>query len=133
MGLPGRGDRRRSDGPAVAPHRVPSPAAADLRPRGPAGRRYVADMDRMRGDSGGTSPASTSGGIAAGGAWTGDRCVSPERSCHHGGPAHRALVNQPAVRSEKTLIDLYDVATSRLLGSITEADLQVLIDALEEE
>jgi len=31
------------------------------------------------------------------------------------------------------MIDLYDTETNQLLGSITEADLQVLIDALEEE
>lgn len=31
------------------------------------------------------------------------------------------------------MIDLYNVATNQLLGSITEADLQVLIDGLEEE
>ena len=31
------------------------------------------------------------------------------------------------------MIDLYDDATDRLIGSITEADLQVLRDALEEE
>ena len=31
------------------------------------------------------------------------------------------------------MIDLYDAATNQLLGSITEADLQVLIDGLEEE
>lgn len=31
------------------------------------------------------------------------------------------------------MIDLYNVQTNQLLGSITEADLQVLIDALEEE
>jgi hypothetical protein len=31
------------------------------------------------------------------------------------------------------MIDLYNAATNQLLGSITEADLQVLIDALEEE
>jgi hypothetical protein len=31
------------------------------------------------------------------------------------------------------MIDLYNHATNQLLGSITEADLQVLIDALEEE
>ena len=31
------------------------------------------------------------------------------------------------------MIDLYDNGTNRLLGSITEADLQVLRDALEEE
>jgi hypothetical protein len=31
------------------------------------------------------------------------------------------------------MIDLYNVATNRLLGSITPADLQVLVDALEEE
>lgn len=31
------------------------------------------------------------------------------------------------------MIDVYDVATGRLLGSIAEADLQVLVDALEEE
>jgi hypothetical protein len=31
------------------------------------------------------------------------------------------------------MIDLYNAQTNQLLGSITEADLQVLIDALEEE
>jgi len=31
------------------------------------------------------------------------------------------------------VIDLYDQRTDRLIGSITEADLQVLVDALEEE
>jgi len=31
------------------------------------------------------------------------------------------------------MIDLYDIATNQLIGSITEADLQVLVDALEEE
>lgn len=31
------------------------------------------------------------------------------------------------------MIDLYDDATGQLVGSITEADLQVLVDALEEE
>jgi hypothetical protein len=31
------------------------------------------------------------------------------------------------------MIDLYSVATKQLLGSITESDLQVLVDALEEE
>jgi hypothetical protein len=31
------------------------------------------------------------------------------------------------------MIDVYNNATNQLLGSITEADLQVLIDALEEE
>jgi hypothetical protein len=31
------------------------------------------------------------------------------------------------------MIDLYNVATKELLGSITEPDLQVLVDALEEE
>jgi hypothetical protein len=31
------------------------------------------------------------------------------------------------------MIDLYDAATNQLLGSITEADLTVLVDALEEE
>jgi hypothetical protein len=31
------------------------------------------------------------------------------------------------------MIDLYNAETNRLLGSITEADLQVLIDGLEEE
>ena len=31
------------------------------------------------------------------------------------------------------MIDLYNSATDELLGSITEADLQVLVDALEEE
>ena len=31
------------------------------------------------------------------------------------------------------MIDLFDNATNALIGSITEADLQVLIDSLEEE
>jgi hypothetical protein len=31
------------------------------------------------------------------------------------------------------MIDLYDEATNQPVGSITEADLQVLVDALEEE
>ncbi len=31
------------------------------------------------------------------------------------------------------MIDLYNAATNKLLGSITEADLKVLVDALEEE
>jgi hypothetical protein len=31
------------------------------------------------------------------------------------------------------MIDLYNAQTNQLLGSITEADLQVIIDALEEE
>jgi hypothetical protein len=32
-----------------------------------------------------------------------------------------------------TMIDLYNDATKELLGSVTEADLKVLVDALEEE
>jgi hypothetical protein len=31
------------------------------------------------------------------------------------------------------MIDIYNAATNALVGSITEADLQVLVDALEEE
>ena len=31
------------------------------------------------------------------------------------------------------MIDLYNATTNQLLGSITESDLQVLVDALEEE
>jgi processive 1,2-diacylglycerol beta-glucosyltransferase len=31
------------------------------------------------------------------------------------------------------MIDLYNASTNKLLGSITEADLQVLVDGLEEE
>jgi hypothetical protein len=31
------------------------------------------------------------------------------------------------------MIDLYNDATNQLIGTITEADLKVLIDALEEE
>jgi hypothetical protein len=31
------------------------------------------------------------------------------------------------------MIDLFDAATGKLIGTITEADLRVLIDALEEE
>jgi len=43
--------------------------------------------------------------------------------------AYSAGTSQEADR----MIDLYDEATNRLIGSITEADLQVLVDALEEE
>lgn len=31
------------------------------------------------------------------------------------------------------MIDLYDLSTNQPIGAITEADLQVLVDALEEE
>jgi hypothetical protein len=31
------------------------------------------------------------------------------------------------------MIDLYDSESNRLLGSVSEADLQALVDALEEE
>ena len=31
------------------------------------------------------------------------------------------------------MIDLYNAATNQLLGTITDADLKVLVDALEEE
>jgi hypothetical protein len=31
------------------------------------------------------------------------------------------------------MIDLYNAATNQLIGSITEADLQVLVDRLDEE
>ena len=31
------------------------------------------------------------------------------------------------------MIDLYNASTNQLIGSITEADLQVLLDGLEEE
>ena len=31
------------------------------------------------------------------------------------------------------MIDLYNASTNQLLGSITEADLKVLVDGLEEE
>jgi len=31
------------------------------------------------------------------------------------------------------MIDLYNAATNQLVGSVSEADLQVLIDCLEEE
>jgi hypothetical protein len=31
------------------------------------------------------------------------------------------------------MIDLYNAATNQVLGSITESDLKVLVDALEEE
>lgn len=31
------------------------------------------------------------------------------------------------------MIDLYNASTNQLIGSITEADRQVLVDALEEE
>ncbi len=34
---------------------------------------------------------------------------------------------------EFDMIDLYNVATNQLLGSITDADLKVLVDSLEEE
>jgi hypothetical protein len=35
--------------------------------------------------------------------------------------------------SRAQMIDLYDNETNRLLGSITESELQLLVDALEEE
>ena len=42
--------------------------------------------------------------------------------------------NRPHLESGSYLvIDVYNKATNELLGSITEADLQVLVDALEEE
>jgi len=31
------------------------------------------------------------------------------------------------------MVDLYDKATNQLIGSITQADLQMLVNALEEE
>jgi len=34
---------------------------------------------------------------------------------------------------EHDMIDLYNSATKQLIGSITEADLQILVDGLEEE
>jgi hypothetical protein len=34
---------------------------------------------------------------------------------------------------KEAMIDLYNNATNKLIGSITEADLKVLVDALEEE
>src|SRR5690348_12579330 len=37
------------------------------------------------------------------------------------------------IRRFDDMIDLYDKATDQLIGSITEEDLQVLVDALEEE
>jgi hypothetical protein len=42
-----------------------------------------------------------------------------------------AVVN--ACSRERDVIDVYNKATNALIGSITEADLQVLVDALEEE
>lgn len=37
------------------------------------------------------------------------------------------------IRIGSLMIDLYNASTNQLLGSITDADLQVLIDRLEEE
>jgi hypothetical protein len=43
-------------------------------------------------------------------------------------------VNGPINRQyNRRMIDLYNAATNVLLGHITEADLKVLVDALEEE
>jgi hypothetical protein len=39
----------------------------------------------------------------------------------------------PLARGHKTMIDLYDATTGEKLGSLTESDLKVLVDALEEE
>jgi hypothetical protein len=39
----------------------------------------------------------------------------------------------PADDTIPRMIDLYNAATNQLLGSITETDLKVLVDALEEE
>jgi hypothetical protein len=41
--------------------------------------------------------------------------------------------NRRRAGGSRFMIDLYDDATNQLIGSITEADLQVLVDALEEE
>src|SRR5262249_34190106 len=43
-----------------------------------------------------------------------------------------SLADSEAERTEP-MIDLYNAETNQLLGSITEADLQVLVDGLEEE
>src|SRR3954465_2205151 len=39
----------------------------------------------------------------------------------------------PNLLDSTAMIDLYDEATGKLIGTITDADLQVLVDALEEE
>ena len=42
-------------------------------------------------------------------------------------------LQQDSLFLEHAMIDLYDASTNQLIGSITEADLQVLVDGLEEE
>ena len=48
-----------------------------------------------------------------------------------GSAIQRSLKPHPT--GSRIVIDLYNQTTNELLGSITEADLQVLVDALEEE
>src|ERR1044072_868608 len=51
-------------------------------------------------------------------------------SCDYGHPPHTARVGRDEGRP---MSDLYNNTTGELLGQLTEADLQVLVDALEEE
>ena len=44
-----------------------------------------------------------------------------------------AIINTRTNKGSHMVIDVYNKATNELLGTITEADLQVLADALEEE
>jgi processive 1,2-diacylglycerol beta-glucosyltransferase len=50
------------------------------------------------------------------------------------GDRRAAFVMRTHLQSERpTMIDLHDTASGKLIGSITEAELQFLIDNLEEE
>ena len=53
---------------------------------------------------------------------------TPQRKATAGRSARQRTCSQ-----ERDVTDVYNKATNALLGSITEADLQVLVDALEEE
>jgi hypothetical protein len=68
---------------------------------------------------------------------TADASTLPSRSEWHiesqSGFARDGEATHFFIRSDETMIDLYNAATDQLLGSITEPDLQVLADALEEE
>jgi hypothetical protein len=51
-----------------------------------------------------------------------------------GSRLHSTSLNSfTVIQQGRIVIDLYNQTTNQLLGSITEADLQVLVDALEEE
>ena len=43
------------------------------------------------------------------------------------------LIDDESFFASVAMIDLYNASTNQLIGSITEADLKVLVDGLEEE